>query len=165
VPTLCFFDGEILLVVTCGSDGDGDGDGGGGGDARACMRACRGRACTRACVGIRCKAMKGRDVLFALFFSTLSLSLSLSRSLSLSLRFFSCYFFFRSFLSLSFFLSFSVRLFDSRCSCAAWGVWCNESENQYPSTDKYRPRLATARAPPRKSRSLQRENGMFSLPP
>lgn len=63
------------------------------------------------------------------------------------------------YLSLSFYFSLSLSLsqFVSRCSHVAWGVWCNESENQYPSTGKYRPRLATARAPPRKSRSLFRE--------
>lgn len=80
--------------------------------------------------------------LLLFFFSFLSFSLSFSLIFSVS--------FARS-------LSLSVRLFVLRCFRAAWGVWCNESENQYPSTGKYRPRLATARAPPRKSRSLFRE--------
>lgn len=48
------------------------------------------------------------------------------------------------------------------------GYGTEELENQYPSTDKYRPRLATARAPPRKSRSLFRErtepSPLFSTP-
>lgn len=48
------------------------------------------------------------------------------------------------------------------------GGYGTELENQYPSTDKYRPRLATARAPPRKSRSLFRErtepSPLFSTP-
>jgi len=57
--------------------------------------------------------------------------------------------------SLSLSLFFPVRF--ALPSRAARGVWCNELENQYPSTGKYRPRLATARAPPRKSRSLFRE--------
>lgn len=164
------------MVDVCG--GGGGGGGGDDDDGGACMRACRGRACTRARVGVRRrKATKGREILSALFcfspspsprfFLSLSLSLfpSLSPflpvSLSISLFFFLSLRLLRS-LSLS--LS-SVRAFVSRCPRAAWGVWCNELENhQYPSTDKYRPRLATARAPPQKI-SLQRENGTFSPPP
>lgn len=162
------------MVDVCGGGGGGGGDDDGG----ACMRACRGRACTRARVGVRRrKATKGREILSALFcfspspsprfFLLLSLSLSFSFPFPLS----ACLSFY-----LSLFLSFSpspsfplslssVRAFVSRCPRAAWGVWCNELENhQYPSTDKYRPRLATARAPPQKI-SLQRENGTFSPPP
>lgn len=137
---------------------------------RWCARvhACLPRACVHAC-SCRSTTMSGeRDVLYLPF--SLSSSLFLltylflpSPSLSLSLSFF---FFFTSFsfaillpLSISLFLSPFVRSFR-----AAWGVWCNELENQYPSTDKYRPRLATACAPRRKI-SPQRENGTLSLPP
>lgn len=162
VLTLCFLDGEVLRVVTCGGDDGGD-DG-----ARACMRACRERACTRARVEVR--QCQGREMssicpfLFrALSFSSPIYSFRLPLFLSLSLSFF---FLFTSFsfaillpLSISLFLSPFVRSFR-----AAWGVWCNELENQYPSTDKYRPRLATACTPRRKI-SPQRENGTLSLPP
>lgn len=100
----------------CGDDGGG---GGGGGDARVCMRACRRRACTRARVGIRrCKTMKGRDVLFALFCFAPSLSLglrslffSVSLSLFLSLSFFLFFLSLSLALFLSLFLAFLVRPF------------------------------------------------------
>lgn len=107
-------------MVMRGGDGDGGG-GGGGGDVRACMRARRGRACTRARVGIRrCKAMKGKDVLFGLFCFAPSLALclrSLFLSLSLSLPSlclsFSIFLFFSVSFVRSLFLSFSLSLFLS----------------------------------------------------
>lgn len=161
VPTLCFLDGEVLLRSgnvrwrwrRCG------------GGARACMRAYRERASVRARVLVSeyDNVRRERCPLFALFCSKLSLPLHLSLRLSsLSLSFF--------FLSLLLDLSPSLPLFVSLCLSVRFallgGVWCNELENQYPSTGKYRPRLATACAPRRKSRSLFRERTVRSpFPP
>lgn len=121
VPTLCFLDGEVLRVVTCGSD-----DGGGGDDvaeaatmvrARACVPACRERACTRARVGVR--QCQGREMssICPFLFRALSFSSPIySLRLPLFLFFFLCVFFVCD-LSPPFYLSLSlsVRPFVSRC--------------------------------------------------